>query len=136
MRIRKEMCRFVWRGSCLWQVQIIPLTSADSTFENFLQCRFIWHSQQSIPKWILVYERIWRKRILDKDFHSQLFKELWPLCLFKDTDSILPVLNSKGIRHFFYQRDGYCKELMIFIDFKENLQEYKVQVFVESLFSP
>ena len=36
----------------------------------------------------------------------------------------------------FDQSDGYCKELMVFIDFKENSQEYKVQVFVESFFSP
>ena len=49
MWIRKEMCRSVRRGSCLWQVQIIPLTSADSAFENFLQCHFIWHSQQTTP---------------------------------------------------------------------------------------
>ena len=28
------------------------------------------------------------------------FKELQPLCLFKDTDSVLLVLNSKGIRYF------------------------------------
>ena len=33
------------------------------------------------------------------------FKELRPLCLFKDTDSVLPVLNSKGIQHFFFIKE-------------------------------
>ena len=35
-----------------------------------------------------------------------------------------------------YRITKYCKELMVVIDFKENLQEYKVQVFVESLSCP
>ena len=47
MWIRKEMCQSVRRGSCLWQVQIIPLTSADSVFESFIQCRFILFSTSS-----------------------------------------------------------------------------------------
>ena len=34
----------VRRGSCIWQVQIIPLKNADYVFKSFIQYRFIWFS--------------------------------------------------------------------------------------------
>ena len=47
------------------------------------------------------------------------FKELRPLCLFKDTNSVLPVLNSKGIRHFLIKEIVIVKNLWFLLTLKK-----------------
>ena len=79
------MCQSVRRGSCLWQVQIIPLTSADYVFENFIQCRFIWHSQQTTPSRLSVSILIqhWFMRqgiVLFSRFWGFAINMLWLQC--------------------------------------------------------
>ena len=44
MWLQKEMYRSVRCGSCLWQVQIMPLTSANHVFNKYESCFWKLHS--------------------------------------------------------------------------------------------